>query len=579
MNLTDIIAAARTGDRTAISALYDTYKTPVYYLCLKLTQNKEAAGQMLQRTFYHAFHKLNLLHDPEDFPKWIMAVAANRCKNFVKEQNPDLFDGDLPDDDQKCKFELPEPIALSASAENEEARAFLSRAVDNLPVLERFVVLMRFFGSMSETQTSRILECGDGTARRLLEKAMSTLSTAVRQKSKEIPVLKEFRAGEWYAVLARDSELARVPGFVAEEVAKNAPALVQNRKTTRECEEAAPAGGRRRANLWIPVLILVLGIAAIAGGFAVAGRIRQTPLQTDPVTTPPAAVTTTDPVTDSDTVDPVTSDLQSDTDVPEPPVTDDQPVTDDTTADTTPDPQPDPTPASAFTCKTVSGHVVITKYTGSDTRVVIPSSVSDMPVTEIGAGAFQGTAVTSVTVPSSVTVIGTQAFRDCTALTEVNLPASLVEIKAYAFRGCSALADITLPDSVKNVGPTCFGDTKWFSSQPAGFLTLGRGILIRYTAKEANVTVPSGVTALSNAFYYNAVVTSVTLPDTVTSIGQFAFTSCRKLTTITIPASVTSIDPQAIYDCTGLKTIVVKEGSYADTWCKQHDLGALVSYS
>ncbi len=586
MNLTELITQARTGDKSAINALYDAYKTPVYYLCQKLTQNQEAAGEMLQRSFLHAFHKLNLLRDPEDFPKWIMAVASNRCKNYLKEQNPDLFDGDLPEAEQRSKFCMPEFDTLSRTAADDEARAFLSGVIDRLPVTQRFALMMCFFGAMSEVQASRILECSEMATKNALQQATETLEKAAADKGDEIPALAEYKSSELNALLLRDAELARVPGFVAEEVAKNAPALIFNQQAAKERENADYRSGSRKGGLLVPVFILILGIAVVIAGFAVAGKIRE---GTNPPDTTTGSLTTPAGTTASDEPDTTGTTLPDDTAAPDPDMTtgtDTQTVPDttqpvpDTTqpAETTPTPTDDPTPASSFTCKTVNGQVTITAYTGSDTRVVIPSSVDGKPVTMIGNKAFAGTKIQSVVIPDSVTVIGVQAFKDCTSLTEVSLPSSLTEIQAYAFRGCTKLAEISLPDSVKTVGPTCFGSTAWFDSQPAGFLTLGRGLLIKYNGTGGDVTVPAGTTYISNAFYYDGRTTSVTIADSVTALGQFAFCSCSKLTSITIPANVTSIDPQAIYNCKALQKILVKKGSYAETWCKSYGFGSLVEY-
>lgn len=586
MNLTEVITKARSGDKEAITTLYDAYKTPVYYLCRKLTQDDNAAAETMQRSFLHAYHKLNLLRDPEDFPKWIMAVASNRCKNFVKDRYADVFDADLPESEQNCDFTIPEFAQLSAVAASDEARGVISAAIDKMPIRERFALMMCFFGAMTEIQASRILECSEAETRVLLQCAVSALENTAATRGAQIAELADFRPEEINAVLMRDAEFARVPGYVAEEISKSAPAMIAGAKQQKEAQTTEYRRTSRRGTVLVPILIAILGIAVIAGGFFVGSRIRQNTTEPDdtsaPITTPGDSTSsavpddTTEP-DNSTTADPGTTPAPDDT-TNEPPVTDpivtDPPVTEPPVTD-----PGTPTDVSSFTCKTVGGKVTVTAFTGKETHVIIPSAVNGKPVTAIGDKAFLGTKVQSVTIPDSVTVIGINAFKDCTELTEVNIPSSVTEIRAYAFRGCTKLAKISVPDSVRTIGPTCFGDTAWFASQTGDFFTIGKGILVKYRGNGGDVTVPSGVISLSNAFYYDGRSTSVTLPDTVTSIGQFAFCGCSKLTSITIPASVTSMDPQAIYNCKTLKTIVVKKGSYADTWCAKYGFSSLVKYN
>lgn len=100
---------------------------------------------------------------------------------------------------------------------------------------------------------------------------------------------------------------------------------------------------------------------------------------------------------------------------------------------------------------------VLTEYTGSESRVTIPSSLGSSKVTAIGAGAFSGnTSVKSVSIPSSVTQIGQEAFSDCTSLTSVSLPSSLQSIGIGAFYGCTSLSSVSVPDGTKTISDEAF---------------------------------------------------------------------------------------------------------------------------
>ncbi len=99
---------------------------------------------------------------------------------------------------------------------------------------------------------------------------------------------------------------------------------------------------------------------------------------------------------------------------------------------------------------------VLNSYSGSGGAVNIPSTVNGQTVTAIGAGAFEGSEITSVSIPSGVTRIGQMAFSDCTKLTSVSLPSTLTGIGDCAFDGCSSLNTVTIPESVTDIGDDAF---------------------------------------------------------------------------------------------------------------------------
>ena len=102
--------------------------------------------------------------------------------------------------------------------------------------------------------------------------------------------------------------------------------------------------------------------------------------------------------------------------------------------------------------------VTITKYTGSDTNVVIPSQIDGKTVTAIGNAAFRSqTKITSVTIPDSVKTIGNDAFNNCYKLTSVTIPDSVRIIGENAFLQCSGLTSITIPNGVISIGTSAFG--------------------------------------------------------------------------------------------------------------------------
>lgn len=200
-------------------------------------------------------------------------------------------------------------------------------------------------------------------------------------------------------------------------------------------------------------------------------------------------------------------------------------------------PVPDPPPKT----------VTITKYTGTESTVILPSKISSWPVTKIGEDAFQdNTTITSVTIPASVTEIGSNAFAGCTNLTSVH----------YAGDWSNLTIQSGNP-AVQDAANAPLFDFDFTPDNTAAIVTN-----YKYNGAAADVTIPSRykgkpVTTIGHAAFFNSAVTSVTIPDSVTSISDSAFINCPQLTNISIPNSVTYIGFSAFNSCTSLKSITL----------------------
>ena len=212
-------------------------------------------------------------------------------------------------------------------------------------------------------------------------------------------------------------------------------------------------------------------------------------------------------------------------------------------------------------------------YNNKNTKVVI----IEKGVTSIGDYAFEGCrSLTSVTIPDSVTSIGGYAFYLCTSLTSVTIPNSVTSIGNDAFWNCTSLASVTIPDGVTSIGYSAFNDCTSltsinveknninYSSVNGVLFDRNQNELICYPAGKNDkiYEIPNSVTSIGNyAFCSCTSLTSITIPDSVTCIGGFAFYRCISLTSVTIPDSVTSIGRAAFYRCTRLTSINVEKNN------------------
>ena len=215
------------------------------------------------------------------------------------------------------------------------------------------------------------------------------------------------------------------------------------------------------------------------------------------------------------------------------------------------------------------GAATITGYTGSATAVTIPDKIDGYVVTSISEWAFYGhRSLTGVNIPDSVTTIGEAAFLYCTSLTGVTIPNSVTEIGWYAFGCCDSLTEIDVDPNNENFASVdgilftkdkttlivCPGG-KTSVTIPEGVTTIGEFAFI-YCPSLTSVTIPDGVTELRyGSFGYCTALTDVTLPDGLTVIAERAFSNSTALTSITIPDSVTTIGKWAFSECDSLKTV------------------------
>ena len=202
------------------------------------------------------------------------------------------------------------------------------------------------------------------------------------------------------------------------------------------------------------------------------------------------------------------------------------------------------------------------------TSIEIPEGV-----TSIGSSAFfLCRSLTSIEIPSSVTSIGNQAFDGCSSLTNIEIPEGVTSIGNYAFQDCRSLTSIEIPSSVTSIGDSAFRgcdsltsinveeDNQNYCGEDGVLFNKDKTELIRYPSKKADkqYVIPNSVTSIGNyAFEYCSSLTSINIPEGITSIGDSAFRGCSSLTNIEIPSSVTSIGDSVFRECSSLTSIEI----------------------
>ena len=231
--------------------------------------------------------------------------------------------------------------------------------------------------------------------------------------------------------------------------------------------------------------------------------------------------------------------------------------------------------------------------------IVIPDKVDT-----IGQGAFYGcSSIQSIFIPNQVKRIENSTFYECSSLTSVFIPDNVTYIGDSAFENCFSLSSVNNPVNVEYVGDRAFKDTPFFDEYEGDFVIMGRGFLYKYKGAGSVLTIPDTVirigsyvceypksiydkivisdsvqyiydhafdgckastailsknlVSIGNWAFSSLPIKEITVPDTVTTLGDFAFYGCKFLTTVNLSQGLTKIGGSTFYECKALKSIII----------------------
>lgn len=212
-----------------------------------------------------------------------------------------------------------------------------------------------------------------------------------------------------------------------------------------------------------------------------------------------------------------------------------------------------------------NGTMEIIGYLGDAKSLDIPDELDGISVTVIGNNAFYNcSSLASVTIPNSVIAIEDWAFSCCYSLTSVTIPNSLATIGSNPFESCTKLSDIRI---TPNHPVLTTIDGVLFSKADQRLICYPGGF------SQSEYKVPQGIVTIGNSAFFGCdSLTSVTLPDSLTAIDDYAFSYCSSLTAVTLPDSLTAIGDSAFYLCDSLNSVILPNslttiGNCAFSWC------------
>ncbi len=184
-NMTTLVAEARNGSQAAYEALYKQTKQMVYFTCFGLLKSEADAADQMQEAYATAFQKLDMLDDPEKFPRWINRIAVNKCKDYLIQQKRwqslseerDISE-ELPETEEDF---LPEEYLM-----RQDMREIVQKIMQKeLSDVQYRTVLLYYYDGLSLSEIAEWMDCSEGTVKSRLHNAKELIKTGVQKYSQK----------------------------------------------------------------------------------------------------------------------------------------------------------------------------------------------------------------------------------------------------------------------------------------------------------------------------------------------------------------------------------------------------------
>lgn len=420
-SLIGLVERAADGDARAIEALYNATYSGAYSLAGHLCSNRNDVEDILQESYITAFSRLRSIRDKAAFPAWLRKIVINTWRSYAKDkaniyettvdsQNDDYFDEHFYTES-----------ALDTVEISETSREIFE-LVNQLPENQRVCMILFYYEDMRIEEIAEALNIPAGSVKSRLYYGRQQLRRMMELRGFDSFGTSKLPAA---AVTADSAMLARILAAI----------------TAASGKTAAGGGIALKIGAAVASLIAVGGI--IGGAAVISDTRREQPMQTA-VTKSASSTTAVTTITTATTETAATTATEEQT----------EPATTTTAAVPT-----QPRIFTTFDYREEGDGIIITRYTGNESNVIIPESLDGMRVTAIGEGAFKGGRVLrSVVIPESVRRIGSSAFKDCRNLASVTFGDGVEEIGGSAFLGCTALTGVVIPANVRSIGALAFAD-------------------------------------------------------------------------------------------------------------------------
>lgn len=542
-DLTQCVVDAQNGVDGAFDALYTASYPYAFNAASNLLKNKEDVEDALQNSFYCVSKSIADLKIPEAYLRWLNRIVINECKKIMIEQSRHA----------KAFYAEKSRLLAAEKAKSHEDEQFestdlvetISKIIDEMKPKKSEILKLYYFENLSYSEISEKLGIPAGTVMSRLHHAKKDLERKVKELRKNGTVLWSFPVLPLIAAVLSYNVKADIPVASAAQISAGAVSASSAAVSASGAAGTSTAAVSATASAGTSIAVKAAAVAvaasvAVGGGAAAKAVIKNKTEQaqplaryveekqtnafkrinpqtvdfaleaqshnnaadyaepvdlnkkeqnTEPVTTVKASPVikqsdkgqkqkgdqtsrqekTTAPETTTSTT------AQTETSA----VTTTERQTEKTTGKTTPPETKTTSPAhyttvgsttaqnTATTAKAETttadpydglsvSNGVIGKYSGSGGAVTVPSSLNGQSITAIGASAFAGSDVTSVSISQGVTKIGQMSFSDCDKLTSVSIPSTVTDIGDCAFDGCSALKSVTIPQTVTNIGDSAF---------------------------------------------------------------------------------------------------------------------------